>query len=634
MNVSRLGHCNLVFVAALLSATALPAQDSTRSSGWVVISVDEYRSLRNRAFPPEREPAAPPLDATLTRADYDLRIDGSIAAGKAALTIDVLKDGWVRVPVPSGVLVREARLDGKLVSLIPGSGGKGTEQLSAILSRPGRSVLSLDIILPVVATAGTEVFSLPTAPSGITKATVLVPRPGIDLKLEGGLLTEKWESASETRWTAYGRGNEPLSFTWHRKSDDQRNNQPLRLRGSITQLIRLGEESGSLQAEVNVAVAQGSVREIRVRLPDKVTINQVTGAVIADWETKPGELSVTFLEPVEHTAGFLITGEAALPREGQIGVPLLRLIDAERETGGVAVEVLGAGEIKQRKSQGLDDADASELGEMAAARRSPSMRAFRFRTGDFKVERSLEVEVARYSQQAVLTANIEEAHYRVLMSREGRTLVQARFAVRNNQRNFVKMTLPAGGILWTASLSGNPVRPGQAPDGSLLLPLEKTRGEESRPFVVEVLYLAAAGSWTESGKVRIPLPAMDLAISRTGLLIYHPPVFRVKLEPGVFRLEREHNPVADVLNLDSEALSKSTLPSSSESAGPGQSATQDLISKYLARNMAARSGSRLPVRVSFPALGPSIFLASELNAENQSPVVELSYQREKKGRAR
>ena len=72
--------------------------------------------------------------------------------------------------------------------------------------------------------------------------------------------------------------------------------------------------------------------------------------------------------------------------------------------------------------------------------------------GDAKALRSLSVDVARYAQQAVLMANVEEARYRVLLSKEGKTLVQALYAIRNNQRNFLKVTLPAGAAIWSAWL--------------------------------------------------------------------------------------------------------------------------------------------------------------------------------------
>jgi hypothetical protein len=37
-------------------ATSLLAQEASHSPGWVVISVPDYRALRVKAFPAEREP--------------------------------------------------------------------------------------------------------------------------------------------------------------------------------------------------------------------------------------------------------------------------------------------------------------------------------------------------------------------------------------------------------------------------------------------------------------------------------------------------------------------------------------------------------------------------------------------------
>jgi hypothetical protein len=39
--------------------------------------------------------------------------------------------------------------------------------------------------------------------------------------------------------------------------------------------------------------------------------------MVADWVVKDNELSVTFLEPVEQNARFVITGETRTSREGQ-----------------------------------------------------------------------------------------------------------------------------------------------------------------------------------------------------------------------------------------------------------------------------------------------------------------------------
>ena len=665
------------FAAAWLCWTvAAQAQDKApeppHGSGWVVIPVEEYRALRAKAYPADQIPEPPPVEATLTRVDYDLGVVGQLATGRASLTVDVLKDGWVRVPVPAGLLVREARLDGKLVSLVPGAQGKGGSHLTALLSHAGRFVLLLDVDVPVTSSAGDETISLPAGESGVTRAAVELPRQGFDLRVDGGLLSEKSEPPGETKWLAYGYGNEALTFTWRKKTEDHHIDLPLRMRGSLTQLTSLAEDSTSLYAEVNLDVVQGAAREARIQLPQNVTINQVSGAMVADWEMKNGELAVSFLEPVEHNARFVVTGEMRLARDGLIDIPLLRLLNTEREEGGVAVEILGAGEIKGQKAQGLEDADATDLGETVASRQSPALVAFRFRSGQAGTNRSLSINLARYDQQAVLMANVEEARYQVLMSADGKELVQARYAIRNNQRNFVKVTLPAGATVWSVLLQGKPIRPGQAPDGSLLLPLEKSRGgEDARAFAVEILYLTKATPWEDKGHEKVSLPGLDLPISRTGLLLYYPPLFRVTAEPGTFRTEEYENPTSAALapsgtigfgggigvgsgaGMGLAALSTAPVSAPKESdrleqfaqlqsdderdklsAEKRRDATKALLDTFRAKSSAGKVTGILPVNVEFPAFGPSIYLVSELTSENQSPFAEFNVQREKRGGAR
>ena len=639
-----------LLVGVMIFAPNSFAQDSSRSPGWVVLPVDEYRSLHERAYPVEREPEPPPVDATLTRVDYDLRINSDLASGRATLTIDVLKDGWVRVPMPPGLLVREARLDGKLVSLVPGGAGKSGSQLAALLSHSGRSVLLLDIAIPVASSAGEESISLPSTSSGITRATLQLPRQDLDVRLSGGLLSGKSESAAESKWVAYGRGNESLAFTWRRKTEDHHAELPLRLRGSLTQLLGLGEDSASINAEVRLEVTQGEARAARILVPASVTINQVLGATVADWEVKNGELAVTFLEPVEQTARFVVTGETRTPRDGAIDIPVLRLLNTEREAGGVAVEVLGAGEIKDMKTEGLENADATDLGELVANHQSPSLVAFRFRSGETKTARTLNVTIARYTPQAVLMANIEEARYQVLVSSEGKTFVQARYAVRNNQRNFLKITLPSGATLWSASLAGRTIRPGQSADGSILLPLDKARaGEDAPAFAVEVVYLVRGNAWNDRGQFQLALPALDLPVSRTGLLVYHPPLFKVTPEPGTFRSSPYEPPVAAALvapgvgsGAGAGIVATNTAAGAAPQAPPdlegkdearsksSQAETLALLDKFRSDSLAGKRAGILPIHVSFPAFGPSVYLVSELTGENQAPSAVLSYQHEKK----
>ena len=606
-----------VFLGSVLLAVAA-AQDAGRSSGWVVIPVHEYNELHSAAYPAPPESEGPPVEATLSRIDYEMRVADGVASGRASVTVDVLKAGYVRVPLPAGLLVRQATLEGKPLSFANGA---------AVLSKRGRSVLQLEIAVPVSRNGSEERVTMPGSASGVTRAKLDIAAQDVDLNVAGGILAEEGEGT----WVAYSSGAGPLTFSWKRRVEERRQELPLRLRGTLVELVALGEDSSSINVQVDLEIVQGTESQAQVRLPEGVAVNQVSGAQVSDWEIKGGMLDVDFLSPLDHSSTFTIQAEARLPREGSIDIPMLRLEGAERESGGLALDLLGPAEIKQWKPLGLESAEPAELGSMVASRQSPALTAFRLRAG--ATARSLNVEVARYAQQAVLTANVEEARYRLLLTADGKMLVQARYAVRNNQRNFLKIALPAGAAVWSTSLEGHPVRPGSGPDGALLFPLSKARSTEDAPaFAIEVVYLAPSVAWSEHGSAAVTLPALDLPVSRTGVSVYYPPLFRITPETGAFRLQEYERPEAGALNQVAPPMPPPSPAPRSPSNAP--SAAQAMADAYRARNVARKPAAPLPLDVAFPAIGPSIYLVSELTAENQAARFDLTYQKDKRGGVR
>src|SRR5262249_1512395 len=242
--------------------------------------------------------------------------------------------------------------------------------------------------------------------------------------------------------------------------------------------------------------------------------------------------------------------------------------------------------------------------------------------GDGKSTRTLSLNVARYTPQAVLTANIEEAEYNALVAIDGKVLVQSRFAVRNNQRNFLKLSLPSTAVLWSASVAGRPIRPGRAPDGSLLLPLEKTKsGNEAPAFIVEVSYLDHVAPWADKGHARVSLVAVDLPISKSHLLLHHPPLFR--LTPlaalsGNFRVAPYEPPASAALTTEPTPAANEQQQAEGE-ISMDQAEAKRLVAKVRETKQGAQPARNLPLRVVFPHFGPSIFLVSELTSENQTP---------------
>lgn len=615
----------MILVCAFFTLGAAPAaraQVASAADGWVVIPVEEYRALRLRAFPAERPPDPPPVDATITRVEYDLRADGASMAGETRVTVDVLRTGWVRVQVPAGLLVRGARVDGRPVALID------KPAPHVLLSTPGRVVLTLDVVVAVRTTAGAEALTLPASPGAVTRLALVVPRDGIDVTVDGGVLVER-PQAADGRWIAYGRGGQPLTATWKRRAAATPAAQPLRWRGHITQIVGLGEETTPVTAAVTVEVVQGAAASIDVALAEGLSVNQVSGPLVADWDVRAGVLTVNFLEPLTSQASLAIGAETRTPREGTVAIPLVRLPAAERESGGLAVEVLGAGEIGGREARGLDPADPIDLGDALRGRDSPSLVAFRYRPQAGASARSLTVHVSRYTPQAVLVANVEEARYDALVAEDGKTLVRARYAVRNNQRGFLAVSLPPDATLWSASVADRAVRPGVGPSGGLLMPLEKGRaGEETPAFTVEIVYLQRGAAWGEHGRAALVLPAIDLPINRTGVVLRYSPRFDITPEPGAFRVGDDVGPFTGALRHDAGAGGGVAVPRASPAPASEPGAADELVRRFNRQASVRVVTGPLPVRVPFPGLGPSVFLLSELTPESQAPSIGFSFKRE------
>lgn len=613
MMCRRLLLCSwCLFTASIASAGQAPAP----ADGWVVLPVEDYRALRAKAYPVDPAPPPPPVEAAVTRIDYDLAVRDDAVAGTAALTVDVFKDGWVRIGIPAGLLVGDARVDGRPVAVV--------DQPSphVLLSKRGRSTLTLQIVLPLRAMGAAESVVIPPAEAATTAVTLTMPRVGVDVSVANAWLASTSEAGGTTRWIAHASGDQPVSLTWRRRADDRRASQPLKIRGAVTHLVGLGEELTQVTASVRVDVLSGLMRDVVLAIPATLQVSRVSGPTVGDWEASAGLLRVTLLDPVAGATTFSVAGEVRGAAEGAVDVPIMRLRDADREGGGVAVEVLGAGEIIARQPQGLEPADPLDLGGVVSGREAPSMVAYRFAPVAGTAPRGLSVNVARYQSQAAMVANVDEARYQVLATEDGKCLVRARYAVRNNRRGLLSVALPAGATLWSTSVARRVIRPGRSPEGAVLVPLERGRGaEDLPPFVVEIAYAVRTSALADRGTMSLPLPAIDLPISRTGVVLYHSPRYRMAAVTGSFRFEPFSEPLAAVLREDGPP------PSPPPAAAPAKDpvAAQEA---FKSRAGESRPGI-LPLDIAFPEVGEVAYLVAELTPETQTATLGLQYERER-----
>jgi hypothetical protein len=213
-----------------------------------------------------------------------------------------------------------------------------------------------------------------------------------------------------------------------------------------------------------------------------------------------------------------------------------------------------------------------------------------------------------------------------LVSEDGRLLVEARYAVRNNQRSFLKVNLPPQSTVWSAEVADRPIRPGVVETDAVLLPLDKGRAGETAPtFVVRLVYLQRVEAWTDKGRARVELPAVDLPVSRTGLELHYPPRFRIVPQPGSFRVAEDPGPFAEALRQPVASIANEPRARDDRAAA----GLQALVDRFNSAAGGRTVIGSLPVHVTFPSFGPSIFLASELTAETRASSVDLALRRNK-----
>jgi hypothetical protein len=132
----------------------------------------------------------------------------------------------------------------------------------------------------------------------------------------------------------------------------------------------------------------------------------------------------------------------------------------------------------------------------------------------------------------------------------------------------------------------------------------------------------------DKGHARVELPALDLPVSRTGVELHYSPRFRVEPQLGPFRVDSDPGPFAAALRpAPPLPAAAPVVERSSERGATG--GLQALVDRFKNEPGGRIVVGSLPVRASFPAFGPSVFLASELTAEASTPSVDLLVRRVK-----
>lgn len=485
----------------------IPAPSPPVSPGSVTLTLAEYNRLMELALRKPKTDNAAPLPFVLSRAAFNLRVEGQSLLGSVDIAGNVLEKGSVKVPLTNGLTILEARQAGKPLPLLQ----EGTIH-ATVLNGPGPFAVSLNLASPLTVEAGRASFIVPVPPASSSLLTLDLPGNHANVRVEPGIVTSRTAANGHTIVEATLEPGKPARVWWTtREIAAPVAQREVRFLSDIKTVVSVGDSQLRVTALCDLTVIQGEAAEFRMPLPVGFELTEATGSTLDSSDTENGVLVLRVREPAKRTHQFLVALERA-NRDTKVEAPVLAFSGAQRETGELLVEGVGAMELTPTESGGLRRMDVREAGAITRSlARFPLQAAFRFnrRQGDTP---KLQLEWKQFPDSQVLSAVAERATVTTLVNAEGKSLTEVTLRVRNHSQPFVKVELPAGATLLSAEVEGERVKPVLGADGSRV-PLLRAGFNPSGAYTVSFVYLNSGARFAKAGAYAMELPKLDIPVN-------------------------------------------------------------------------------------------------------------------------
>lgn len=515
----------------LLLAALAHAAPTFSSSGTVTLPWTDFEGLYRKFVQVDQPQPVAPRDYTLDRAVYAGTVVGKDDDAYALVKLQVhgqvhKKDGWSSIPLLSAnAALKSAKIGGKDAAIFVRDGF-----YTYVTNTPGAFDGELEFAVRLANADGETVFALPLAEAGATVVAMAVDSPDeLHFDVAGAQGLNLSSTGTQRRVEAYVPSLASLSLSWQRALKDEQARTP-RIYAETQTLASVSEGLVQVDATVDYTVLHAGVQSFQVALPKDVTVLDVTGAGLREWNTAAdGTITVT----LNYAA--LGSYRLALSYERPIGVtnevPLPGVRGVARETDWVGVDARSALELVAGQATGAAPVDVRELPAGLVGRTDfPVLLGFKAHGGEVHVP----IEVKSHPSVDMLVTLADLASAQTLVTEDGRRMTRVTWALRNNRKQFLRVTLPEGAEVWSASVAGRGVKVARD-DKGVLVPLVRSdnSGGALTGFGVELVYVENGTPLTQGhGWEKIALPHIDAPTSLLQWSVYVPERLRVKPKEG------------------------------------------------------------------------------------------------------
>ena len=442
--------------------------------------------------PDRDEPEAPPV--TVMVDSVQVRITpGEESLVELDIALRALEPGWVDLAVTGGALaVSSARLDGRAVALADRQGG--ARWLTTELRGEHRLVVRGSVATP----AASLDLPLPLA----SRARVEITEPGWDLELQGGIPSPDGSVllASSQR----------LAASWRPHAAPAPKPRVITVQSATA--VSFDESGLEGHATLRYRVAHGSVEAVSFDITGQPDSVEVTGPAVLDHSVRGQRVTVRLARPME--GGFELQVAFRTPPPGDDEAhpaPLVKPDGVFEHTGWFTAARADTAMLVPEPRSGLEAVPGSGLPEWATGL-VPGTPVVSYALSGRS--QSLDYRLLSYDPISAPPTVVDEARYQLAATSHGRVLMKARYTVRNDRNQYLRLQPPAGFEVLGVRVAGQ-VRQPVADGDSVYIPLEKSveslQGLIS--FPVDVYLLGDEAPWDKKGNRSLQTPAVDAPVA-------------------------------------------------------------------------------------------------------------------------
>ncbi|UCC94757.1 MAG: hypothetical protein JSW40_08090 [Candidatus Omnitrophota bacterium] len=588
---------------------------------------------------PSQQQAEPVVgEYAIYQSEYLTTIEEEIAFIEGKVRFEVFKRrGWVKIPLIENVVgLKEASLNRKPSFVI-----REGNRYVLLVNKPGVYDLNLEFFIKVKRERehGPGSLSFQILPSPITILDVEMQETEVEIFVEPSIKIETERLAKKTLATVVLPYTERVTVRWSKALPKEIiptvELEPKMYVDAVT-VVSVGDGVAKCSSTLHYSILQSEVSNLRVSFPEDVSVLDVSGNQLRDWKIKPQDKR----QLLDIYLNYGVKGSYMLNviYEKNIGagsvtaqLPEMNVLGTERQRGVVGIEAVTNIELAFNTIKGASRIDVKELPHTIWSRvRNPVLLAFKY----LKVPYTVVIDVTKHEEIPVLVAAIDSANYVTLLTEEGKTLTKVTYQIRNNVKQFVRVSLPKDAELWSCFVSGKPVKPAKDKEGKILIPLEKSQMSQQTltQFPVEVVYLTANKKLGLLGRLKMKLPELDIPANELFWSVYLPDKLNYYWFRGDVELAKRVGPMfmaksTRALSVkDRERRYYDKLKKESRYAPVAEMLSQQVAMEEQVFDAVGGAQGRgvLPIRIHVPQRG-KLYRFSKLLVTDESPWMSVVY---------